>query len=66
MFAFFNKTLKARSINSYEYDSILKRQESERIIVKPPEKFKPAGTLDYLSHHPVIRVEKPPLCVRIV
>ena len=31
----------------------LKKQESEGIIEEPSEKFKTAGTVHYLPHHPV-------------
>ena len=60
------KRLKRDPVTLQEYDSILKKQESEGIIEEPPEKFKPAGTVHYLPHHPVIRTDKSTSRVRIV
>ena len=60
------KRLKRDPVTLQEYDSILKNQESEGIIEKPPERFKPVGTVHYLPHHPVIRTEKSTSRVRIV
>ena len=58
--------LKRDPVTLQEYDSILEKQESEGIIEEPPEKFKPAGSVHYLSHHPVIRTDKSTSRVRIV
>ena len=60
------KRLKRDPITLHEYDSILKKQEWEGIIEEPPEKFKPAGTVHYLPHHPIIRTDKSTSRVRIV
>ena len=60
------KRLKRDPVTLQEYDFILKNQESEGIIEKPPERFKPARTVHYLPHHPVIRTEKSTSRVRIV
>ena len=60
------KRLKRDPVTLQEYDSILKKQESEGIIEESPEKFKPAGTVHYLPHHPVIRTDKSTSRVRIV
>ena len=59
------KRLKRDPAPLHEYDSILKKQESEGIIEEPPEKFKPAGTVHYLPHHPVIGTDKSTSRVRI-
>ena len=60
------KRLKRNPVTLQEYDSILKKQESQGIIEEPPGKFKPAGTVHYLPHHPVIRTDKSTSRVRIV
>ena len=60
------KLLKRDPVTLQEYDSILKKQESEGIIEEPPEIFKPAGTVHYLLHHLVIRTDKSTSRVRIV
>ena len=60
------KRLKRNPVTLQEYDSILKKQESRGIIEEPPGKFKPAGTVHYLPHHPVIRTDKSTSRVRIV
>ena len=60
------KHLKRDPVTLHEYDSILKKQESQGIIEEPPNKFKPAGTAHYLSHQPVIRTDKSTSRVRIV
>ena len=60
------KCLKQDPVTLQEYDSILKKLESEGIIEEPPEKFKPAGSVHYLPHHPVIRTDKSTSCEHIV
>ena len=60
------KHLKQDPVILHEYDSILKNQESEGIIEESPEKLKPAGTVHYLPHNPVIRTDKSTSCVHIV
>ena len=52
------KRLKRDPVTPHQYDSILKKRESEGIIEEPPKKFKPAGTVHYLPHHTVIRTDK--------
>ena len=60
------KRLKRDPVALHEYDSILKKQESDGIIEEPPNTFKAAGTVHYLPHHPVIRTDKLTSRVRIV
>ena len=60
------KRLKRDPVTLQEYRYILKKQEPKEIIEEPPEKFKPAGTVHYLPHHPVIRTDKSTSRVRIV
>ena len=60
------KRLKRDPVTLHECDSILKKQESEGIIEEPPNKFKPAGTVHYLTHHPVIRTYKSTSRVHII
>ena len=60
------KRLKRNPVTLQEYDSILKKQESRGIIEELPGKFKPAGTVHYIPHHPVIRTDKSTSRVRIV
>ena len=52
------KRRKQDPVTLHEYDSIFQKEESERIIEEPPEKFKSTGTVHYLPHHPVIRSDK--------
>ena len=60
------KPLKRDPVTLLEYDSILKKQESEGIIEETLKKLKPAGTVHYLPLRPVIRTDKPTSRVRIV
>ena len=60
------KRLKRDPVTLREHDSILKKQEFDEIIEELPEKFKPAGTVHYLPHHPVIRTDKSTSRVRFV
>ena len=39
------KRLKQDPVTLHEYDSIFQKEESERIIEEPPEKFKSTGTV---------------------
>ena len=60
------KRLKRDPVTLQEHGSILRKQESEGIFEEPPGKFKPAGTVHDLSHHPVIRTDKSTSRVRIL